>query len=429
MSKSEANVPVFVMNTYYSGLGIARNLRGQGVDVYGLSFDSTAPGIKSRFFKGIYSVPNGRDEPEGLCKRLLELRKNHNEKPVILPTRDFDVLFLHEYRERLSPHFRLPPNAALSVLMDKMELAEMAAKHGVPVPQTLVLRSIEELEVAIPTIQFPVVIKPRFAYQWRVKGAWEAVGARKAFLVENADQLRAEYRSLADVSPEILIQAYVSGTDTDIVVCCGYMNAQHELTAYFTGKKLRQNPPLFGTGCAVEAVEVPEIISTTERFLRACGYSGLAEAEFKHDKASGTFYLIEINPRHWDQHELGTLAGINLSWCAYQEMVGGSPKRQVPVYRTSTSYKWVAEPEALTLLLQTAYTQVKSRGLLAGLRAALNEAHFLLQGRTLFAICRLGDPVPGMLLWFRTTKELFQKITRLMLNATHVTRQVQAHNK
>jgi len=40
--------------------------------------------------------------------------------------------------------------------------------------------------------------------------------------------------------------------------------------------------------------------------LRACGYAGLAEVELKRDSKTGAFQLIEVNPRHWDQHELGT---------------------------------------------------------------------------------------------------------------------------
>src|SRR5581483_12048598 len=100
--------PVFVMNLYYTGIGIARNLYGYGVRVYGLSSEKDAPGVKSRFFDGVYEVPNGRDEPEALYRRLLEIREHYTTPPVIFPTRDFDILFLHQYREQLAPFYRLP---------------------------------------------------------------------------------------------------------------------------------------------------------------------------------------------------------------------------------------------------------------------------------------------------------------------------------
>src|SRR5262245_52484237 len=100
MKGAAALPPVFVMNTYYTGLGIARNLHGSGIEVYGLSSEADAPGVRSRFFKGIYQVPNGRDEPEALCQRLLELRRHHDQAPVIFPTRDFDVMFLQNHRQQ-----------------------------------------------------------------------------------------------------------------------------------------------------------------------------------------------------------------------------------------------------------------------------------------------------------------------------------------
>ncbi len=428
--KTQVNPPVFVMNTYYSGLGIARNLRGRGVEVYGLSFDSSALGMRSRFFAAIYEVPDGRDEPEALYRRLLEIRRTHSEAPVIFPTRDFDVLFLHEYRERLSPHYHVPQSTAVPILLDKMELANAARAHGIRTPLTVVCRSMEELEARLPVLRFPVVVKPRFAYQWRAKGAWEAVGARKAFLVEDPDELRREYQQLSTIGPEILVQEYISGEDTDIVVCAGYANEAHDLVAYFTAKKLRQSPPLFGTGCAVEATDVPGIIPITRHLLRVCGYTGLAEVEFKHDKSSETNYLIEVNPRHWDQHELGTLAGVNLSWVAYQEMIGRTVAPQTPLYTASTQYKWIAEPEVLMLLLRNAYTRVQSTGgatvrsrlagWLAAVRSVFAEADFLLRGRRIFATFHPGDPVPSMLLFLRTLRELFRVVVRRAIGAASV---------
>src|SRR2546426_11582561 len=183
---------VFVMNVYYSGLGIARSLYGRQVDVFGLSSEPDAPGMKSGFFKGIYEVPNGRDEPDALYRRLLELRARHTEAPVIFPTRDYDVLFLHQYGPQLRPFYRLPEDHGFDCLMDKLELATVAHNLGIAVPPTIACSSAQELQEQIGKLRFPVVVKPRFAYLWRRKGTWEAVGARKAFLVHSADELQRE---------------------------------------------------------------------------------------------------------------------------------------------------------------------------------------------------------------------------------------------
>src|ERR1051326_2962797 len=212
--------PVFVMNTYYTGLGIARNLRNYGVDVYGLCSERYAPGARSRFFKDIYRVPNGRDEPQGLCERLIELRKDHDDAPVIFPTRDFDVMFLQNHSRELSSLYRLPPSSAVQCFLDKLELFKIAKEHEIPVPATVVCNSIEDVAAQSARLRFPLVVKPRMAVQWRQKDAWQAVGARKAFLVRSAGGLCAEYARLASISPEVMIQEYVEGADCDIAVCC-----------------------------------------------------------------------------------------------------------------------------------------------------------------------------------------------------------------
>src|SRR5262249_15767041 len=154
-------------------------------------------------------------------------------------------------REQLSPFYCLPQpqGQAIPRLLDKFELARIAHCHHIPSPQTVVCSSPEDIDKHIHTLTFPLVVKPRFAYQWGRKGAWEKVGGQKAILVDSVDQLLDIYAQLRLVQEEVLLQEYIAGVDSDIVVCCCYINKNGELLGYFTAKKLRQNPPLFGTGC------------------------------------------------------------------------------------------------------------------------------------------------------------------------------------
>src|SRR5437764_6369086 len=148
-SSPERYPPVFVMNPYYSGLGIARSLRGRGMPVFALTSEPDAPGARSRHFDGVHIVPNGRDEPQHLCRRLLEIAREYDAKPVIFPTRDFDILFLHDYREALAPFFLLPqPHDSSSIMrmMDKLDLAKFAEQIGVATPITVSSSSGEDIE-------------------------------------------------------------------------------------------------------------------------------------------------------------------------------------------------------------------------------------------------------------------------------------------
>ena len=412
---------VFVMNPYYTGVGIARNLRGKGPAVYALASEKNAPGNKSRLYDGVYEIPNGRDEAEALCHRLLEIRERHDVSPVIFPTRDFDVLFLHHYRERLSPFYELPQPGGRAVLrlLDKLELADIAIRHSVPVPKTIVCASPRDMERQVRSLSFPVIVKPRFAYQWRKEGIWEKVGARKAVLLRSMEELRREYKRLESVTAELLLQEYIEGDDTDVVVCCCYIGKNRQVLGYYTAKKLRQCPPLLGTACVVELADLPEIVAPSARLLAACEYVGMAEIEYKHDRLTGKYFLIEVNPRHWDQHELGNLAGVNLTWLAYQDLIGYPPAPQAPAYSGAKKRTWIAEREALLLVMRNAYLEMISigravvrmdgRSLLKSFnvfRDGFREFAAILFGEKVFAILRVSDPIPGLLLLSRILGEL-----------------------
>jgi predicted ATP-grasp superfamily ATP-dependent carboligase len=78
---------------------------------------------------------------------------------------------------------------------------------------------------------------------------WEGIGAQKAIIVD----LRLYYAQLANFTKEIMIQNYVQGGDHDIFVCGCYVGRNGQLLGNFTDRKLRQDPPLVGTGSVVGA--------------------------------------------------------------------------------------------------------------------------------------------------------------------------------
>jgi len=396
------------MNPYYSGLGIARSLHGRGIPVFALTAERGVPGARSRYFEDVYVVPNGRDEPERLCQRLLESRADPAQRPIIFPTRDFDVLFLDKYRTALARDYLLPqPEGSVALrMLDKLELATVATRLNIPTPATVICGSTQDLERHIARLRFPVVIKPRFAYEWRRKGVWDRVGAQKAIVVQSSAELRSRYEHLASVSRDVLLQEYVSGRDSDIVVCCCYTDRHGELLGHFTARKLRQNPPLIGTGCVVEASEIGPIVAPSVQLLRAFGYSGLAEIEYKYDEARDAYYLIEINPRHWDQHELGNLVGTNLTWIAYQDIIGLPAAKITPSYGHGVKH-WIAETElvegiARNVSLELAALRASKasyRDYLSLFRGTYRELAGWLKAEKVFGILKLRDPIPGFLMF------------------------------
>jgi len=415
-----------VMNPYYTGLGIARALRGLRVPIVALCSEAGVPGARSRYFDRVLTAPNGRDEPEALCDFLVKAGAGFPCKPVVFPTRDFDVIFLERFHDALAPWYVLPQpdDSPILRMMDKLELADVATKLGLPTPRTASCDSAESLELQASAMRFPVIAKPRYAFQWRQQGLWEKVGAQKAFIVESRGELRHLYSRLAAVTEEVLLQEYIPGVDMDIVVCCAYIGRDGQPKGHFTGRKLKQSPPLVGTGCVVEAVDCPAIVAPTFALLNAFGYTGIAEVEFKLDKATGIYYLIEINPRHWDQHELGTLVGINISRLAYEDLLGRALQAVLPIYPAGSRCVWVAESELALDVGRTVLAAIRAEPASGRFRRGMavavqgwRETSALLRGRRIYSMWRPSDPLPGAIAGWGLAKDVLLAVGRRLRGA------------
>ncbi len=374
--------PVIILNMFYSGLGIARDMAGKGVRVVGLSSDRKIYGNFTRLCE-VRWAPNSQEEPGDLAAMLLKLSSELGGA-VIFPTRDADVLLLDRFRDVLSPHYRLaiPPSDCLLRVMNKHALAVAALGAGIPVPRTALVFSRADLDRVESEVGFPCVLKPVVAADWRGTENWEKVGARKAIRVNDRDELKREYEVLSEIDGEVLVQQWISGSSDEIVILGGHVRKGGELLDYFTARKLVQSPDDCGTGCLVASEPILEIIELSKRLCRALEYQGMAEIEYKYDRESREFRLIEINTRHWDWHRLGSASGINLSWTAYCDWTGHSLDSQAkPVARA----KWIAEDALLIYMLRGLYRR----------RLRVADVWKKLSGRRVYGISDWNDPWPG----------------------------------
>jgi len=390
--------PVIVLNLYYTGLGIAHNLRGYGVRVVGLSADRRGYGRLSRLCE-VWSSPNSQEQPGELKNYLLTLIDELGGA-VIFPTRDADVLFLDRYREELEPHFRLaiPSRECLLNVMDKGALIRTAMRAGVPVPRTTVVKVWEDIAGVGGDVGYPCVVKPVRSADWRGGENWQKVGGRKAFLALNAAELEREYRSIASVAPELLIQEWIPGSPDQIVILGGYVSEDSLPLAYFTARKLIQSPEDFGTGCIVESIALPELLEPTVRLWRALKYRGMAEVEYKKDRRTGEYKLIEINTRHWDWHRLGMASNVNVTWAAYCDLVGLPHTQKNPPIVPA---KWIAEDATFVYLLRGLYRR----------EIRLRSFWKMLSGHRLYGIFAWTDPLPFFYDLFRIVlPDMFKQI-------------------
>lgn len=314
--------PAIVLSLYEIGLGIARSLGRRGTEVIGIVSKRDAPGNASRYCKVEYG-PDLRDAPDACADYLLAVAGRLGRRAILFPTSDADLLFLDRYREALSESFVLaiPPCEPLHLLMEKGQLAAFAESCGVDSPITRRIGSLHELDAVSDELVYPAVLKPVYANDWRAPHVWKAVGRRKAIKVDTHEACRDTYGRLASVVPHALVQEWIPGSDDGCFVLGIVMGSSKVPLAAFTARKLVQYPPGFGIGCLVRAEEHREVYERGLKLLNAAGYRGVAEVEFKRDSRTGEYRLVEVNPRHWDQHALGHTVGQDITWASYCDML------------------------------------------------------------------------------------------------------------
>jgi predicted ATP-grasp superfamily ATP-dependent carboligase len=393
-----ANVTsVVIMNMHYSGLGVARALADSDIPIIGLSFDRAFFGNYTRFAR-VRQYPDPQFRPDDCLQFLEELSEELGGNPLLLPTRDIDIQFIIDNRDALQRRYTIPypGNDIVNTIISKDQLYRIAREIDIPCPSEVVVSNLAEFEEALSGLEFPVIAKPVVATEWRNPEVWEQVGRAKVRRFGTPMQLREFYENLSSLSPRLSLQSYIRGPDSNLRII-GAFKAPSGEYAFFALRKLLQYPKEAGTGIVLETCQDDSLAEKSDRLLSALGYHGIAEIEFKFDSTLRDYVLIEVNPRHWDQHFLGTKVGVNLTKTQVDYYNNASASFPVQKERT---VKWIADDQYLINLLRAVlHREYSARYCLSCIR-----------GKKSFAVFSFPDPLPfAAMTWF-AVKNLIKRV-------------------
>jgi D-aspartate ligase len=313
---SGQTVGAIVVGGDHPGLAIARSLGRLDIPVYIIE-DRPCISSWSRYVKRVIRVEDILDEQKTV-DAVLEAGRRHDLRGWILyPTRDETVAAFARHRAKLAEFYRVTTGKWDSVqwAWDKNKTYELAQSLGIPCPKTFNPRDRDEL----PSLysHLPLAIKPAIKENF-----FYATGA-KAWRADNPDQLHRLYERAATQikAEEILIQEIIQGGGREQYSYCAFVQ-DGKPHSTLTARRLRQHPYEFGRAATyVETVEAPEIEELSERFLKAIGYCGLVEIEFKRDQRDGKYKLLDVNARAWGFHGLGTACGVDFAYALYADQL------------------------------------------------------------------------------------------------------------
>ena len=159
----------------------------------------------------------------------------------------------------------------------------------------------------------------------------------KGWIVRDADELAAIMPGIPASAGTLLAQEIVPGPESEITLCCAWLDGEGQAHQAFTARKLRQYPPGFGSASLVQSHDEPESLETFTRLLAAIGYRGIAAGEFKRHPETGELSIIEINVRPSLWFSVSQSAGRPVVLDAYRRMAGLAP---LPAHPQRQGVRW-----------------------------------------------------------------------------------------
>jgi predicted ATP-grasp superfamily ATP-dependent carboligase len=307
----------YVLGSSPTALGAIRSLGRLGIPVVGADFTAYGSALSSKYCRRLLTEEPAK-HPQEVLETLIREQKQHSTKGVLFPASDDFVLFVSRFRDQLADFFRfaLPTADILERIINKAQQYKLAEEMGIPYPSTYYPQSISDILHIKDQLEYPALIKPYYSYQWQAK-----LGL-KGIMVKGPDELVSHFKESPDTDLQTMVQSIVPGPYENIIEVCAYMSPKRGGTALalFVDRKIRQYPLDFGVGTYMDSVHDDQALEIGLLLLRRLNYRGAAAVEFKKDARNGTYKLLDLNARLWQQNSLATQAGVNFSLVQYLDL-------------------------------------------------------------------------------------------------------------
>jgi predicted ATP-grasp superfamily ATP-dependent carboligase len=296
----------------------------------------------------------------------MEVADRHGlEGWVLFPTAEGTASLIAKNHAELGARYRLTtsPWDVHRTAANKRLVYCRAKALGAHHPATYYPSNVNDVtELDVP---FPVILKPA------QRAAPSPFTDAKAWRAESRAELVDRYlRACEQVGADhVMVQELLPGGGAArlsfaAVACCG------RTLACVVARRTRQYPIDFGRASTfVETIEDEEVAATGAKIVADLGVTGPVEVEFHRDPRDGLLKLLDVNPRVWGWHSLGSAAGVDFPYLAWLLATG----QHVPDAVGRPGCRWVR----LSTDLSTSAREILARrlGLAGYLRSLKPPVH------------------------------------------------------
>jgi predicted ATP-grasp superfamily ATP-dependent carboligase len=361
---------VLLIGNFRPTLAAVRALGRLGYLVYVAAEPGSSGAEHSRFLDKLLPIPAPQEGVGAFRTALLDCLGKHPEIAFLLPMRESTIELLDACRDSVPEgiHLATPAHNALEICLDKLTWLKFCRDIGMPCPPFGFASNLEELKKVVEEIGGTVVIRPVEAG----KRIWH----RKAITLESPAELETAFPEWPSDLSELLIQRHFYGGRYNIQFAAKdgrVIAGQHSFST--------RTDRIDGTGQTIEGKTVPPL-AIHDRMLDlavgAMNYSGVGNAQFLHNEASGESCFLEINPRFGASLSYSERSGFNMTELALQISDPACEPRPAPSFK-QVSFVWTyGDLHGLTFSLKAGdLTRAQALGwVLASLRAAvLSDVH------------------------------------------------------
>ncbi|WP_242427604.1 ATP-grasp domain-containing protein [Streptomyces sp. Root431] len=310
---------------------------------------------------------------------------------LVLPLDDISALALARRRAELAPRFLLPEQTEDQLLRvaDKAALARTCAALGLPHPRTELPTGADEAAAMAWSLGLPVVAK--WSRPWLLPAGR---GLRSTSIVGSLAEVRELYDRTPEAGSRLLLQELLpAGRDLDWFFH-GYVDSAGRCATGATGRKERSWPDGAGLTAVGRWAANPAVDRAARELLDALGYRGVCDLDFRLDRSTGAYHLLDFNPRPGAQFRLfADSEGLDVVRAAHLDLTG----RPVPPHSPAYGRRFVVENYAALSLVASPRPRCAA------------EPGAARPGRTEFAWYAADDPVPALAMGLAWLSHLLRK--------------------
>ena len=281
------------------GIGVAKSIKQDkelNASIVGLAYDAMEPGIYMDWIiDKAYIMPYPSGDHQAYIDRLLYIKQQFG-LDFVMPVLDAELPLYIKYQDELERKGikTFLPTLQQFKLRGKDNLEEVAKNIGIEAPKSFVVSSYDDLNEAVNSLGFPVMVKGAF-YK-----------AYKAYSIQEAVSFYSKI--VAEWGYPVIVQQVVSGEEMNVVAAgdgegnsLGMVGIKKswitELGKIWTGVTIKNDL----------------MLNAARAFIEVYKWKGAFELECIVNLEKNKIYLIEINPRFPAWSYFSTGVGVNIA--------------------------------------------------------------------------------------------------------------------